>query len=294
MPALLLAVTADPALRAALAAQPRRARRRADLGRRRGAGGRHGRRAPARRGPARPGRLGARAGPAARGRGTRRRCRCCCSATGRQPGAAVAALRARRARRACAGRSTPTSSPRGSRPRCASSALHDALVEANAPARAAGAHRRSHRAWRTARHGAHAARASRRARRAARAPARARPGRRRPLQGDQRLARPSGRRRGARRGRPPARPRGPRRRRARPLGRRRVRRDPLRYRPRGRGPRRRAPARLRRGGADRRSRGHHLRRLGAHWAGDMPDDLLARADRSLYQAKDAGRDTVRP
>ena len=32
----------------------------------------------------------------------------------------------------------------------------------------------------------------------------------------------------------------------------------------------------------------------AHWAGDTPDDLLARADRSLYQAKDAGRDTVRP
>jgi two-component system cell cycle response regulator len=32
----------------------------------------------------------------------------------------------------------------------------------------------------------------------------------------------------------------------------------------------------------------------AHWSGDTPDDLLARADRSLYQAKDAGRDTVRP
>ncbi len=32
----------------------------------------------------------------------------------------------------------------------------------------------------------------------------------------------------------------------------------------------------------------------AHWAGDTADDLLARADRSLYQAKDAGRDTVRP
>ena len=32
----------------------------------------------------------------------------------------------------------------------------------------------------------------------------------------------------------------------------------------------------------------------AHWVGDTPDDLLARADRSLYQAKDLGRNTVRP
>jgi two-component system cell cycle response regulator len=32
----------------------------------------------------------------------------------------------------------------------------------------------------------------------------------------------------------------------------------------------------------------------AHWVGDTPDDLLARADRALYQAKDLGRDTVRP
>ncbi len=32
----------------------------------------------------------------------------------------------------------------------------------------------------------------------------------------------------------------------------------------------------------------------AHWSGDTPDDLLARADRSLYQAKGTGRNTVRP
>jgi PleD family two-component response regulator len=32
----------------------------------------------------------------------------------------------------------------------------------------------------------------------------------------------------------------------------------------------------------------------AHWVGATPDDLLARADRALYHAKDVGRDTVRP
>ena len=32
----------------------------------------------------------------------------------------------------------------------------------------------------------------------------------------------------------------------------------------------------------------------AHWAGDTADDLLARADRALYKAKDAGRNAIHP
>jgi len=32
----------------------------------------------------------------------------------------------------------------------------------------------------------------------------------------------------------------------------------------------------------------------AHWSGDTPDDLLARADKALYTAKHAGRDQVSP
>jgi two-component system cell cycle response regulator len=32
----------------------------------------------------------------------------------------------------------------------------------------------------------------------------------------------------------------------------------------------------------------------AHWAGDTASDLLVRADRALYAAKDAGRDTIHP
>jgi diguanylate cyclase (GGDEF)-like protein len=32
----------------------------------------------------------------------------------------------------------------------------------------------------------------------------------------------------------------------------------------------------------------------AHWAGDTASDLLVRADRALYAAKDAGRDAIHP
>ena len=120
--------------------------------------------------------------------------------------------------------------------------------------------------------------------------------RRRPLQDDQRHARPPGGRRGADRGRAPARRRGCAAATSWPAG---AATSSSRSCPT---PTRPAPC-ARQSGCAPPSRRTPMEVAGAtrdvtvsvgwaHWSGDTPDDLLARADKALYAAKDAGRNTI--